>query len=258
MRFEHIRLGIQDHVATITLNMPATRNALNLEVREELWVVFNQIREDDTIKVVILTGAGEAFCAGGDIRTMEGVTPVSGRLRLKRGQRLIQAMVTLEKPIIAAVNGVAAGAGVSLVLASDIAIASAEATFHVSFVRIGLVPDWGQLYFLPLRVGVAKAKELMLTGDAIEAAEAVHMGLINRAVPRDRLEEEVISLANRLASGPTQSHAMIKAALNRWPASLDMFLEMESTMQAVAFGSEDFDEGRKAFLEKRKPRFQGK
>lgn len=258
MGFEHIRLAIQDRVATITLNMPATRNTLNLEVREELLVVFNQIREDDTIKVVILTGAGEAFCAGGDIRTMEGVTPVSGRLRLKRGQRLIQAMVTLEKPIIAAVNGVAAGAGVSLVLASDIAIASAETTFHVSFVRIGLVPDWGQLYFLPLRVGVAKAKELMLTGDAIEAAEAVRMGLINRAVPRDRLEEEVISLANRLASGPTQSQAMIKAALNRWPASLDMFLEMESTMQAVAFGSEDFDEGRKAFLEKRKPRFQGK
>jgi 2-(1,2-epoxy-1,2-dihydrophenyl)acetyl-CoA isomerase len=208
--------------------------------------------------VVIMTGSGKAFSAGGDIRTMEGLTSVATRVRLKRGQRPIKAMIELEKPIIGAINGVAAGAGVSLALACDILIASEEAKFAMSFVKIGLIPDMGSYYLVPLRVGVARAKELMFTGDMIDAREAERIGLVNKVVSPEKLEEEVSSLASRLANGPSQAYAMIKAALNRWPASLESFFEMESSMQAVAFSSEDFDEGRRAFLEKRKPLFRGR
>ena len=257
MGYNYLLFQKKDHIARISLNIPETKNALNLEVREELLALLTALRDDDAVHVVILTGTGTAFCAGGDLRTMEDVTPVAGRVRLKKGQRLIKSLVELEKPVIAAVNGTAAGAGVSLALASDMVLASEKAKFFISFSRIGLIPDWGQYYFLPLRVGITKAKELMITGDPVDAAEAVRIGLINRVVPHDRLETEVTSLAERLAHGPTQSYAMIKAALNRWPASLDTFLEMESAMQAVLFNSDDFKEGRRAFLEKRAPRFKG-
>ena len=257
MGYKYLLFEKKDRIARISLNIPETKNALNLDVREELLSLLTGLRDDDAVHVVILTGTGTAFCAGGDLRTMEDVTPVAGRVRLKKGQRLIKSLVELEKPVIAAVNGTAAGAGVSLALASDMVLASEKAKFFISFSRIGLIPDWGQYYFLPLRVGITKAKELMITGDPVDAAEAVRIGLINRVVPHDRLETEVTSLAERLAHGPTQSYAMIKAALNRWPASLDTFLEMESTMQAVLFNSDDFKEGRRAFFEKRAPRFKG-
>ena len=258
MEYKYLLFEKKNHIAKISLNIPETKNALNLEVREDLLEILTALRDDDSVHVVILTGSGAAFCAGGDLRTMEDVTPVAGRIRLKKGQRLIKSMVELEKPIIAAINGIAAGAGVSLALASDILLASEEARFFVSFTRIGLTPDWGQYYFLPLRVGITKTKELMLTGDPVDAKEAERIGLINRVVPHDRLEAEAYLWAERLARGPTQSYAMIKAALNRWPSSLENFLEMESVMQAVAFSSDDFEEGRRAFLEKRAPRFKGK
>ncbi len=258
MEFEYLLFEKEDGVARITLNRPETRNALNLEIRGELLALFRALSDDDSVKVLLLTGAGKAFCAGGDIRTMEGVSPVGGRIRLKTGQRLIKAMVELEKPILAVVNGVAAGAGVSLALASDMIIASRDARFYFSQVNIAIIPDWGQFYFLPLRVGVARAKELMFTGGPLDALEAERIGLVNRAVPSEELSQEADALAKRLAKGPSQSYAMIKAALNRWPTSLEALMEMESTMQAVAFASEDFQEGRKAFLEKRKPLFQGK
>ncbi|MBW1772894.1 MAG: enoyl-CoA hydratase/isomerase family protein [Deltaproteobacteria bacterium] len=258
MEYKYLLFEKQNHIAKISLNIPETKNALNLEVRDDLMEVLTTLRDDDSVHVVILTGTGAAFCAGGDIRTMEDVTPVAGRIRLKKGQRLIKAMVELEKPIIAAINGTAAGAGVSLALASDILLASETAKFFISFTRVGLTPDWGQYYFLPLRVGLTKAKELMFTGDPVDAKEAERIGLINKVYPHKRLEEEAYAWAERLARGPTQSYAMIKAALNRWPSSLESFLEMESVMQAVAFSSDDFDEGRRAFLEKRAPQFKGK
>ncbi len=257
MAFRYILFHIEDHIAKITLNIPETRNALNLEIRSELLDVFEQVRDDDLVKVVVITGTGKAFCSGGDLRTMEGVKPVDGRMRLKKGQRLIKAMVDLEKPIIGAINGIAAGAGISIALACDILIASKDAKFVIPFTKIGLVPDWGQFYFLPLRVGIARAKELMFTGDMIDADEAERLGLVNRVVPAGEVQEEALAFGARLAKGPSQSYAMIKAALNRWPASLESFLELESTMQAVALSSQDFDEGRKAFLEKRKPVFSG-
>ncbi len=258
MNFKAILFDQQNHIARITLNIPEKMNALDLDMRVELLKAFRQISDDDSVKVVVLTGSGKAFSSGGDIRTMEGLTSVATRVRLKKGQRLIKAMFELEKPIIGAINGVAAGAGVSLALACDILIASEQARLGLSFVRIGATPDLGSYYFWPLRVGVARAKELMFTGDMIDAREAERMGVVNRVVSPEKLEEEVSSLATRLVNGPSQSYAMIKAALNRWPASLESFFEMESTMQAVAFSSEDFDEGRRAFLEKRKAVFHGR
>jgi len=258
MSYQYILFEKENGIAKITLNMPEARNAFNLEMRSEYLDALVRVRDDDAVKVVMVTGAGKAFSSGGDIRTMEGVTSVAGRVRLKQGQRLIKAMVELEKPIIAVINGVAAGAGVSIALAADISFASEEAKFIIPFVKIGLVPDWGEFFFLPLRVGVPRAKELMFTGDPIDAREAERIGMINRVVPPEKLHEEANAFADRLVNGPTQSYAMIKSALNHWPASLETLLEIESTMQAIAFGSEDFDEGRKAFLEKRKPRFHGK
>jgi 2-(1,2-epoxy-1,2-dihydrophenyl)acetyl-CoA isomerase len=258
MNFKAILFEQKDNIARITLNIPEKMNPLDLDMRVDLLEAFRQISDDDSVKVVIMTGSGKAFSAGGDIRTMEGLTSVATRVRLKRGQRPIKAMIELEKPIIGAINGVAAGAGVSLALACDILIASEEAKLGVSFVRIGATPDLGSYYFWPLRVGVARAKELMFTGDMIDAREAERIGLVNKVVSPEKLEEEVSSLASRLANGPSQAYAMIKAALNRWPASLESFFEMESSMQAVAFSSEDFDEGRRAFLEKRKPLFRGR
>ena len=258
MAFDTILFEKDNHVAKITLHIPETKNALSLEMRAELIELFREIGDDASVNVVVLTGSGNAFCSGGDIRTMEGIAAIPGRIRLKKGQRLIKAMTELEKPIIGAINGIAAGAGVSIALACDILIASENAKFAVSFVKVGLTPDWGQYYFLPQRIGLARAKELMFTGDVIDAHEAERIGLINRVVPSDKLEEEASSLAKRFATGPGQAYAMIKAALGRWPASLETFLEMESTMQAVAFSSEDFDEGRRAFLEKRKAVFHGR
>jgi 2-(1,2-epoxy-1,2-dihydrophenyl)acetyl-CoA isomerase len=166
-------------------------------------------------------------------------------------------MVDLEKPIISAVNGPATGAGFHIALASDIIYASEKAKFAESFTGIGLVPDMGGFYFLPLRVGVHRAKELMLTGRIFDANEANDMGLLNKLLPHDELLDEAMALAAKFAKGPGRSYAMIKSALNNWPASLNSLLEIEANMQAVSFETRDFKEGIKAFLEKRKPEFSG-
>lgn len=260
MDFKKILYEEEDRIAKITMNEPEKKNPFGLQTRDELLEVFDKIRDDDSVKVVVMTGAGDAFSSGGDIRIMEGeeFNAVGGRVRIKRAHQIIKAMLELEKPIIAAINGIAAGGGVSVALACDILIASEKARFVLSFVKIGLVPDLGCYYLLPLRIGVPRTKELMLTADMIDAREAERIGLINKVVPHEKLQQEVFSLATHLTSGPSQSYAMIKAVLNRWPANLETFLEMESTMQAVAFSTEDFDEGRSAFLEKRKPVFHGK
>jgi 2-(1,2-epoxy-1,2-dihydrophenyl)acetyl-CoA isomerase len=260
MDLEKILFEEQEHIVKITLNNPERKNAFDLETRLELMEVFEKIRDDNAVKAIIMTGAGDAFSSGGDIATMVGeeFTAVGARMRLKRAHRLIRTMLEIEKPIIAAINGAAAGGGISAALACDILIASDRARFLFSFVKIGVAPDLGSYYLLPLRIGVPRAKELFLTGAVIDAPEAERMGLVNRMVPHNKLMKEAFTLASNFATGPSQSYAMIKSALNRWPTALETFLEMESTMQAVAFSSEDFDEGRRAFLEKRKPLFRGK
>ncbi len=244
-------------VLKIIINIPEKRNALDMEIRPELIEVLQDLAFDSTVRVVILAGHGEHFCGGGDINSMKDVPdPVASRNRLKYGHRLVRAMVQLEKPIIAQVDGAAAGSGVSLVLASDLAVAAERAKFHFSFARIGLAPDWGQYYFLPQRVGMVRAKELMLEGGVISARRAEQIGMINRVVATEDLVKTTWDWAQKLAQGPSQAYALIKSALNRWPMDLESYLDLEASLQAVALGSDDFKEGRQAFLEKRKPNFR--
>jgi 2-(1,2-epoxy-1,2-dihydrophenyl)acetyl-CoA isomerase len=257
MDYQTILAEKTDGIVKITLNIPQKLNPLNLEMREELQDVFFKLQSDQQVKVVVITGAGRAFCAGGDIRTMEGIKAPAERDRVKNLQKIAKLMVELEKPIIAAVNGPATGAGFHLALASDMIIASEKAKFAESFVRIGLVPDMGGFYFLPLRIGLHKAKELMLTGRIFDAKEADELGLLNKLVPHEALEDEVMQLAKALAQGPSRSYAMIKAALNNFPTSLQNVMELEANMQAVCFETRDFKEGVRAFLEKRSPDFSG-
>ncbi|MBN1614811.1 MAG: enoyl-CoA hydratase [Deltaproteobacteria bacterium] len=257
MSYETIILGKKDGIARITMNIPEKLNPLDLVMREELKESFRDIAADKAVRVVVMTGAGKAFCAGGDITTMAGIRATAGRDRLKNVQELVRLMTSLEKPIIAAVNGFATGAGMHIALACDIIIASEKAKFRESFILIGLIPDMGGFYLLPGRVGLARAKELMMTGRLFDAKEAESMGIINKVVPPEDLEGEVMDLAQTLARGPARAYAMIKSALNRWPMSLQSCLELEANMQAIALSSADFDEGRRSFLEKRQPQFMG-
>jgi len=257
MAYKTLLFEKEGNIATITLNRPQQLNALDLIMRMELISLLTEISADKSIKVLVLTGAEKAFCAGGDITQMEGITAPTGRDRLKYVQQIVRLMGEMEKPIIASVNGVAAGAGCNLALAADIIIASEKAKFMESFVNIGLVPDLGGFYNLSLRVGVAKAKELLLTGRMIEAKEAESMGLVNRVVPHEMLKTETDNLAATFASGPSRAYAMIKSALNLWPMNSQAFLELEANMQGIAFETKDSDEGRRAFLERRKPVYTG-
>jgi 2-(1,2-epoxy-1,2-dihydrophenyl)acetyl-CoA isomerase len=257
MDYETIILEKKNKIAKITFNMPETLNFLDLIMREELKDALTNISNDQAVKVVTMTGSGKAFIAGSDLKTMERITAPAGRDRLKNVQKIIRLMTDLEKPIIAGVNGFATGAGLHIAIASDIVIASEEAKFREAFIMVGLIPDMAGFYFLPLRVGLPKAKELMFTGRLIEAKEAESMGLVNKVVPHSSLETEVMELAQNLADGPIRAYAMIKSALNLWPLNLQAFLELEANLQSVAFATQDFDEGRRAFLEKRKPKFTG-
>jgi len=257
MSYETIIVERNGGIATITLNLPEKLNALNLIMREELKAELGDLAKAADVKAVIITGAGRAFCAGGDITTMHNVTAPAGRDRLKNVQQLTRALATMEKPIIAAVNGPATGAGFNIALACDIILASDKAKFSEVFVKIGLIPDMGGFYFLPMRIGVHRAKELMMTGRMVDAQEAASMGLVNRLVPHDELMTAAMEMALSLSKGASRSLSMIKAALNRWPTSLEDILEIEANMQAVCFETRDLKEGIQAFLEKRPPEFSG-
>lgn len=257
MSYSTINLVKKDKIATITLNRPEALNALNPQLRADFKAVLNEVTYDQDVKVVILTGAGRAFCAGGDIKSMTGITAPAGRDRLKDSGQITCLMNNVEKPIIAAVNGIAAGGGMHIAIAADIVIASENAQFRESFVNIGLIPDLGGFYNLTVRVGVSKAKELMMTGRPIDAKEAEAIGLVNKVVAQDMLIPESEKMARMIAEGPSRVYAMIKSALNLWPASFQTFMELEANMQGIAFASRDFDEGRKSFVEKRKAVFTG-
>lgn len=262
MQFETLLLEKRDnHVALLTLNRPEALNALNNQMRADLLAAFNYLRDDADVRALVLTGAGRAFCAGADVKLMAEahLGPVQVHDRMRMLHRWLTALATMEKPTIAAVNGAAAGAGANLALACDLIVAAENARFVQAFVRVGLVPDAGGTFFLPRRVGLAKAKELMFTGEAIDAREAERIGLINRVVPADHLLDEALGWAERLAQGPTRAIGMAKELLNRsYNLSLDEVLALEGYAQAVAYATEDHREGVQAFTEKRPPRFQGR
>jgi 2-(1,2-epoxy-1,2-dihydrophenyl)acetyl-CoA isomerase len=251
-----------DAISTLTLNRPERLNALNSALGQALLDALNGLAEDAAVRAVVLTGAGRGFCAGGDIdllrkaREREDVTEVEALLKL--GKQIILAIATMPKPVIAAVNGQAAGAGVNLALACTTRIASDHASFTQSFAKIGLFPDFGATYFLPRLVGPALAAELMLSAETITAADALRIGLVSRMVTHDRFEAETALLATRLAAAPPIVAHGIKQTL--WlddRVQLERALDEEIRWQVACFRSQDCLEGLQAFFEKRPPRFQG-
>jgi 2-(1,2-epoxy-1,2-dihydrophenyl)acetyl-CoA isomerase len=245
-------------VAVLTLSYPERRNALSLTLREHLHDRLFDAMNDPEVKVLVLTGEGAHFCSGGDLSSFDGVTPAGGRARMQRVQRVVRLLVNGEKPVIAAIEGHAAGAGLSLSAACDIVVASSEAKFSCTFNRIGLVPDLGGLWTLPARMGLGRAKMMVMSGRVLDAKAAEAQGLVDEIVEPGKALEAAVALAQQVAATAPLSNGATKAILNRGLSTLDQVLAAEADAQGVMYGSEDFVEGRAAFLEKRKAVFQGR
>ncbi len=251
---------VSDGVGRIVLNRPEAMNAFSDDMREGLLAALSDFGAREDVRCVVITGAGKAFCAGGDIASMavlqgDGDTSVI-ESRIATSGKVLARMRSMPQPIIAAINGAAAGAGMNLALACDMRLASDTAIFAESFVKIGLVPDWGGFGLLPQVVGTAKAMELMMLGDRIDAQEAFRLGIINKVIPAEQFEDQVQSLANRLASSPSQALAAIKAGVYLGVGgTADDVLAYENKTQTELFLSADAREGMRAFLEKRRPKF---
>jgi 2-(1,2-epoxy-1,2-dihydrophenyl)acetyl-CoA isomerase len=247
-------------VATLTLNRPDARNALDLAMREELEAALAAMSTDVAVRVLVLRGAGEHFCAGGDVKLMRStpMTAAQGQARVETMNRAILALARFRTPTIAMVDGVAVGAGCNLALACDLVVASDRARFGELFARIGLAPDAGGTWLLPRRVGLARAKELVFTADVLDAREAERIGLVNRVVPVAELEGETYALARRIAGGPPRVLAAAKTLLDRAGGlDLESALHWEALTQGMMIASADHREGLAAFFEKRAPRFTG-
>ncbi|HEX5147604.1 MAG TPA: enoyl-CoA hydratase-related protein, partial [Candidatus Limnocylindrales bacterium] len=244
---------------TLTLDRPDSLNALTVTVKQEILAALRAVDRDRTVRVVVLTGSGRAFCAGQDLkeRLAPDAAPLAVELR-ERYNPIIRAMRALDRPIVGAINGVAAGAGASLAFACDIRLAAGGATFMLAFGRIGLVPDSGATWLLPRLVGPAKAAELALLGEPLSAADAERFGLVARVVAPHLLAAEARQIAARLAGLAPRALALTKQALQRsWSIDLDAALEDEAYRQGIAGSTADHGEGLAAFLEKRAPRFTG-
>jgi 2-(1,2-epoxy-1,2-dihydrophenyl)acetyl-CoA isomerase len=250
-------------IATVVMNRPDRLNALNNELAIGLNDALTRIAEDSSVRVAVVTGAGRAFCSGGDLAAIgkgrasgktEGLEPL-----LRAGMQAVLTMRVMPQPVIAAVNGPAAGAGMNIALAADIRIAAEEATFGQNFAKVGLFPDFGGTYFLPQLVGPSKAAELFYTGEMIDAKTALQLGIVNRVVPGAQLEAEVRAFAERIAQGPPLAIRAVKRDLfASGKKKLAEALEREVQEQIRCYLSEDCSEGISAFFEKRAPRFQGK
>jgi len=249
----------KENILIISLNRPDVYNAFNSDMLSELHDAFKKAGEDENIRCVILTGTGKAFCSGQDLKDFNEKKLTFKEALEQRYNPLIRSIAYLPKPVICAINGVAAGAGISLALACDYRIASESATLTEVFINVGLVPDSGSSYFLPRIVGYAKAFEMCATGDKVTASEAKEIGLVNKVVSGKLLMKSAETAAGNFASRPTKAIGMIKDLLNRsFESSLDEMLKLEGDHQETAGNSEDFKEGIASFLEKRKPVFKGK
>jgi enoyl-CoA hydratase/carnithine racemase len=252
----------RDGVGYITLNRPERLNALTFEVYRELTDTFNALRSEDEVRAVVITGAGRAFCSGGDVHDIIGELfkrDMQGLLEFTRMTcELIRNIRALPKPVIASLNGTTAGAGACIALASDIRLAAPSAKIAFLFVRVGLSgADMGAAYLLPRLVGLAKATEMLYTGDFVSAEEAEKIGLYNRVVAADELTATTRELATRLANGPAFALMMTKEMLNReMDVSLDTALEWEAQAQATCMQHPDYREAYEAFVEKREPKFK--
>ena len=256
--------AIENSIATITLNRPEVLNALTLEGYAQLRDLFESLRGDDGVKAVIITGAGRAFCSGGDVRKIIGEVldrDMRGHLEFCRMTgHLVRNMRMLDKPIIAAVNGMAAGAGAVIALASDLRIVSEEAKFAFLFTRVGLTgADMGAAFLLPRVIGQGRAMELLMLGDDVDAATAERFGLANRVVPTEQVLPTARLWAERLAAGPTFSLGLTKMMVNNeWNMDLLSALEAEAQAQALMMMGADHRAFYEAFKEKQKPKFTGR
>ena len=246
-------------VANVALNRPKKLNAFDLTMHEELYEALNGAAADDEVRSIVLRGEGKGFSAGADLAgIVEDEEPDLGEYLRKTYSRLVNRMVTVEKPIVAALHGPVYGAGVGLALACDLRIAAESAKFSVAFVKIGLMPDAGVSFFLPRVVGLGRAMEMSMLGDAVEAEEAYRIGLVNRVVPDESLIEETTALADRLAAMPTAALGKTKRSLHAsFESELETALEREAEGQTFCGYTEDHKEGVAAFFERREARFTG-
>jgi len=260
--YEHIQTNEADGILTITLNRPEKLNAFIGHMRRDLAEALEHAASDRNVRVVVITGAGRAFCAGGDIAFMAELMQRRNAEEFSRilgaGRRVILAIRQMTKPVIASINGPASGAGCNLALACDLRIAASNATFSQSFAKVGLHPDWGGTYFLPRLVTPNKACEMFFLGESIDAQEAARLGIVNRVVAPEELEAATLELAERLRAAPPIALAAAKHAVYvSQAADLEEMLRYETEAQLRCFESEDGHEGMQAFLEKRDPRFTG-
>ena len=257
--FEFIELTNQGGIATITLNRPEVYNALNDEITYELQAAFKQLAKDDEVRVIVLTGAGKAFCAGQDLKAAMGEEKRSFSASLhKRYNPIIKMMREINKPVIGKINGVAAGAGCSLALACDLLLVAEEAYLTEVFVNIGLVLDSGSSYFLPRLVGSVRAFEMATMGNRITGQDAVKLGVANETAPLAELDSLVARYTDYYVTAPTKAIGLMKKMLNKSGTStLKEMLEYEAYCQDIAGASHDYNEGVTSFLEKRKPKFKG-
>lgn len=261
MSHETIIYAKEDGIGKVTLNRPESLNALSMRLKQELSMVFDEMAQDSEVKGVLVTGAGNAFCAGADIKERSGMEMTSPEFYFsqKKTTDLFEKIAEFPKPVVAAVNGAAVGGGCELCLACDLRIASEKAKFGLPEVRIGVMPAGGGTQRLPRLIGVARAKELLLTGDIIDAQEAYRLGLVNRVVLPDKLMEEARGLVGRIANNPPLSVRFIKRAVNAgMQLDLHSGVDYETQCAAVLIETEDRIEGFKAFVEKRKPQFRGR
>jgi len=260
--YEHIEVTESDCILTITLNRPDRLNAFIGHMRRDLAEALEHAGSDRNVRVVIITGAGRAFCAGGDVAFMAELMKRREAEEFSRilgaGRRVIFAIRQMTKPVIASINGPASGAGFNLALACDLRIASTNATFSQSFAKVGLHPDWGGSYFLPRLVTPNKACEMFFLGDSIDAEEAARLGIVNQVVAPEELETATMQLAERLRAAPPIALAGAKHAVYMSQAAeLEEMLRYETEVQLRCFDSDDGHEGVQAFLEKREPKFTG-
>ena len=260
--FENVLLSREENIATITLNRPEVLNSMSPGLMEDLGEAVGIAAKDENIRAVIINGAGRAFCAGGDVQDvarMSKMKPLDYREFVNHFFEAIRRIVWIEKPVIAAIKGFAIGGGLDLAMACDIRIAARGTKLGSAFIKMGLLPELGGIYFLPRLVGMGMAKLLAFTGDFITAEEAERIGLVEKVVPEEELDKAAKALAEKLAKGPTKAIAMTKIAINR---SLNMDLESATDyswrLNPLLLETEDYHEAFTAFLEKRPPVFRGK
>lgn len=263
--FETILYEKKGNVAIITLNRPEKLNALNSKMNRDLKYAFREAKEDSSVRAIVLTGAGRGFCSGADISDFAGGVTLEDFKKMTEQGIMPETIITpydlidVPKPIVAAVNGVAVGFGTNILLNCDIIIASEAASFGEFFVRMGLIPDMNGCLLLPMLLGIHKAKELIFTGERINAQEALRIGLVNKVVPPEQLMSTAMELANKLAEAPPLAIAMSKKLIHEgFRKIFDEMMAKEVQFQAQLYASEDHREAAVSFLEKRKPVFKGR